>query len=104
MANAFVQLEQYSHVEPALKRLVLLVPSNPEVWYDLAGAQAVLGKATEAVKSLAVSLQLSGRRLITDPKASNLLVRAAVDGRFQSIRALPEFQKLVGTGMPENPK
>ncbi len=104
VANAFVQLEQYQHVEPALKRLVLLVPSNPEVWYDLAGAQAVLGKGAEAVKSLAVSLQLSGRRLATDPKASNLLERAAVDGRFQSIRALPEFQKLVGPGMAERPK
>jgi tetratricopeptide (TPR) repeat protein len=95
VANAYQQLGQYQRVEPALLRLVTLVPDAPEVWYDLAGAQTALGKSNEAIKSLNTAIALSNRRLAADPKASNLLAVAAADPRFLPLRALPDFQKLV---------
>ena len=94
VANAYVQLGQYQRVEPALIRLVTLVPDSPEVWYDLAATRTALGKSNEAIKSLNIALQLSNRRLAADPQASNLLVLAATDPRFLPLRALPDFQKL----------
>jgi tetratricopeptide (TPR) repeat protein len=96
VANAFVQLNQYQRAEPALRRLVTLVPNQAEIWYDLAGAQTILGKPTEALQSLRECLRLNELRLRSDPKASNLLQLAAGDPRFVSLRPLPEFQKLVG--------
>jgi tetratricopeptide (TPR) repeat protein len=95
VANAYVQLGQYQRVEPALLRLVALVPDSPEVWYDLASAQTALSKSNEAIRSLKTSIQLSNRRLAADPKASNLLALAPNDPRFLPLRALPDFQKLV---------
>jgi tetratricopeptide (TPR) repeat protein len=95
VANAYVTLGQYQRVEPALLRLVAMVPDSPEVWYDLAGAQTALGKSPEAVLSLKTSIELSNRRLAADPKASNLLALAATDPRFLPLRAVPDFQKLV---------
>jgi len=71
------------------------MPDSPEIWYDLAGAQTALGKNTEAIQSLARALQLSAVRLTSDPKASNLQALAVTDPRFQSLRGIPEFQKLV---------
>ncbi len=96
IANAYVQIGLYARAEPALKRLLKLLPESPEIWYDLAGAQAVQGKQSEALQTLGVALQLDQRRRAADPKAPNLTALAATDPRFQSLRALPEFQRLVG--------
>jgi hypothetical protein len=41
------------------------------------------------------ALELSGKRLTTQPKARNLAAELARDGRFNAIRALPEFQSLL---------
>lgn len=95
IANAYVQIGLYARAEPALQRLLKLLPESPEIWYDLAGAQAAQGKQTEALQSLGVALQLDQRRRAADPGASNLTVLAAADPRFLGLHALPEFQKLV---------
>ena len=95
VARAYVEIGQYARSEPALQRLVLLMPDSPEIWYDLAGAQTALGKTAEAIQSLARSLQLSAVRLASDPKASNLQALAVTDSRFQGLRGVPEFQRLV---------
>ncbi|MBM3878642.1 MAG: DUF2723 domain-containing protein [Verrucomicrobia bacterium] len=94
IANAYVQLGQYQRVEPALRKLVALMPERSELWYDLAGAQAAAGKTNEAVQSLTVCLELNQRQRTTDPTVSNLLPMAASDPRFQPLRSLPEFQRL----------
>ena len=94
VANGYVQLGQYRRVEPALRKLTVVAPNNPEVWYDLAGAEVVLGKPGEAVQSLQRSLTLSDQRLALNPKASNLHVMAANDPRFTALRPMPEFQQL----------
>ncbi|HNU52767.1 MAG TPA: DUF2723 domain-containing protein [Verrucomicrobiota bacterium] len=95
IAGAWVQIGQYARSELALQRLVTLMPDSPEIWYDLAGAQAAGAKNTEAIRSLQTALQLSNRRLAADSTASNLLALAAGDPRFLSLRDLPAFRQLV---------
>ena len=95
VANAYVAVGLYARAEPALQRLLKLVPDSPEVWYDLAGAQAAQNKQAEALQSLGVAIQLSRRRLQVDPKSSNLVAIAAADPRFLALRNLPEFQRLL---------
>lgn len=97
IANAYVQIGLYARAEPALQRLLKLLPESPEIWYDLAGAQAAQGKRAEALQSLGVALQLDQRRRAANPGASNLTTLAAGDPRFQGLRELPEFQRLVGS-------
>jgi thioredoxin-like negative regulator of GroEL len=97
IANAYVTLGLYGRAEPAFRRLAQMMPDNPEVWFDLAGAQAAGGKSADALQSLGVSLQLSRRRLAADPRASNLVQQAAVDPRFAGHRLLPAFQQLLGS-------
>ena len=94
VANAYVTLGQYQRVEPVLRRLVVLAPDSAEVWYDLAGAQAILGMTNVAVQSLERAVLLSNNRLITTPTASNLHSMAATDLRFLNLRSMPEFQRL----------
>ncbi len=96
IANAYVQIGLYARAEPALQRLLKLLPDSPEIWYDLAGAQAVQGKSVEALQSLGVALQLDQRRRAADPSAPNLRVLAATDPRFTNLHGLSEFQRLVG--------
>jgi tetratricopeptide (TPR) repeat protein len=96
IANAYVQIGLYARAEPALQRLLKLLPDSPEIWYDLAGAQAAQGKIPEALQTLGVALQLDQRRRATNPAASNLTTLAATDPRFLSLRELPEFKRLVG--------
>jgi tetratricopeptide (TPR) repeat protein len=95
IANAYVQIGLYARAEPALQKLLQLMPESAEIWYDLAGAQAAQGKANEALKSLGVSLQLSKRRLAADSHSSNLAETAALDGRFMGLRTNPDFLKLI---------
>ena len=100
VANAYVQLGQYGRVEPGLRRLTALMPDNPEIWYDLAGAQTALKKNAEALRSLETALRLNERRRAADPHTSNLQALAASDARFLSLHSLPQFQKLVSPGGP----
>lgn len=95
VAKAYVELNQYPRTEAALRKLVVLIPDTPELWYDLAGAQVANGLPNEALRSLAEAIQLSQKRLATDPVATNLQSLAAADARFVGLRANPEFLKLV---------
>ena len=95
VAKAFADLGQYARAEPAFKRLTTLLPDNPEIWYDLAGAQTAQGRTPEALLSLANSMTLSRRRAAAAPGSSNLHDMAATDPRFRSLRELPEFQRMV---------
>jgi hypothetical protein len=55
----------------------------------------VLGKPDPALQSLHKSLDLSAQRLKSNPTAHDLLYEARKDQHFDSLRNLPEFQKLV---------
>ena len=82
-------------LEIALERLVTVMPANPDAWFDLAAMQAMIGKSTGALRSLEQALTLSTKRREQDPKARDLRMEVMRDPRFNVLRQMPEFQKLV---------
>ena len=98
MAQIAAQLADMSRLEILLQKLVGLAPDQPEPHYDLAALEGMLGKTSEALQHLQASLDLSAKRLATNPAAPDLRARARTDPRFDSLRNLPAFQKLVPPG------
>jgi len=95
IAQLFVQINNLTKLEGALEKWVVLDPQQPDVRYDLAALQAVTSHPAEALANLKIALQESVRRLTTNPAARDLVSVAHTDQRLASLRALPEFQKLV---------
>ncbi len=95
VAQYCAQIGNLAKLEVALKKLVALAPGQPEPLYDLAALQAITGQTPVALENLKAALQLNAARIVTDPKARDLLATARTDPRFGPIRALPEFLKLV---------
>jgi len=94
-AKIFVEMSNWPKLEMTLERLVKVMPEQPETWYDLAALKSSLGKNSEALPALAHALELNAKRLQTNPAASNLVVTLRSDLRFNPLRQMPEFQKLV---------
>lgn len=94
-AQAYISMGNWPRLEFTLERLVQIMPDEPEAWYDLAALKISLGKPQEALTALARSLDNSAKRLATNPNARDLLVQVRQDARFNSLRQLPEFIKLV---------
>ena len=82
-------------LEPVIKKIVAIMPDQPEPRYDLAALEAVLGKTSDSLSNLQTSLEMNARRMQANPGASNLVSLVRNDPRFNAIRNLPEFQKLV---------
>jgi tetratricopeptide (TPR) repeat protein len=97
IAKFYADIGNFNKLETVLERIVALTPDQPEPHYDLAALKAVLGKNAESLQNLQAALDLSARRLKTNPAANDLLAQARIDPHFNSLRALPEFQKLVPT-------
>ncbi len=95
MAQIAAETGNFPKLEGILKKLVRLLPNQPEPLYDLAALEAITGKNDDAIKNLRASLDLSSKRLFTNSAARNLITEACKDPRFNNIRGLPEFQKLV---------
>jgi tetratricopeptide (TPR) repeat protein len=95
IAQFFAQMGDLPRCQAAIEKLVSLAPDQPEPRYDLAALKAVTGRQAEALQDLKTSLDQSARRLAANPKAPDLLATARTDKRLDSLRALPEFQKLV---------
>ncbi len=95
IAQTYAKMGNLTKLEAVLQKIVTLVPDQPEPWYDLAALDTILGKPDHALQSLHMSLDLSARRLKSNPTAHDLLVEARKDSRFDSLRNLPEFQKIV---------
>jgi tetratricopeptide (TPR) repeat protein len=100
-ANMYAQLGQITKVEQALQALLQANPNNPEGHYDLAAVQALQNKSPEAVDALRIALQQSAQRLTKDPKAANLYSNAVGDARFGTLRAHPDFAKLLDSFKPK---
>jgi thioredoxin-like negative regulator of GroEL len=96
LAQGYATLANVAKLESTLERLTKLMPTNPEAWYDLAVLKAGIGKSAEALSALRQALDLSAKRLQSDPKARDLLAAAKNENRFGPLRQLPEFKKLVG--------
>ena len=95
IAQYYAQLSSFGKLETALKRLVALAPDRPEPLYDLSAFQAITGQTPLALQNLKIALNMNTKRLATNPSATDLLTAARTDQRFNALRALPEFQKLV---------
>jgi tetratricopeptide (TPR) repeat protein len=95
VARAFVDMGNWPKVEAALEQLVRVMPESPEAWYDLAALRASLNKTVEAIEPLKKALDLNDKRLAVEPQAANLRISNRNDARFNALRTLPEYQKLV---------
>jgi len=95
IAQQYAQMGNLGKLEEVLQKLVVIVPDQPEPWYDLAALNAVMGQLDVALQNLGKALDLSAKRLKTNPTARDLLVEARTDHRFDALRNRPEFQKLV---------
>jgi tetratricopeptide (TPR) repeat protein len=97
-AQVYAQLLDGPRLEKTLLRLLQFVPESAETWYDLAAVQATLDKQEEALRSLRRSIELSNKRLASDPKAHDLRATASVEPRFNALRRNPEFNRLLKEG------
>ncbi len=95
LARKQFQTGNLPKLEDTLAKLTKVIPNQPEPWYDLAALKNLLGKTNEALQDLRTSLDLSTARLKTNASARDLVAEARKDQRFDSLRNLPDFQKLV---------
>jgi tetratricopeptide (TPR) repeat protein len=95
IASYYSQFANMPKLEQALEKLAALATDQPEPRYDLAALQAYLGQTAPALANLKLALDLNAARLKTNPAARNLLAQARTDAHLNSLRALPDFQKLV---------
>ena len=95
IASYYSQFSNMPKLEQALEKLASLATDQPEPRYDLAALQAYLGHTAPALTNLKFALDLNTARLKANPGARDLLAQARTDAHLNSLRALPEFQKLV---------
>jgi len=95
IAQTYAGMGNLPKLEGVIQKLTVLAPSQPEPWYDLAALETVLGKQDQALQDLSRAIDLSTQRHKTNSAARDLLLEARKDQRFDSIRNLPGFQKIV---------
>jgi tetratricopeptide (TPR) repeat protein len=94
-ASLYAALGNIPKLEAALEKLTKVMPDSPEAWYDLAALKSQLGKLPESMAALHQALDLSAKRLQRNPKAADLVATARKEERFNPLRQMPEFNKLV---------
>ncbi len=95
IAGYYSQLQNLPRLLGALQKLADLAPTEPEPHYDLAALEAYLGQTAPALTNLQVALDLNAKRLKINPAARDLLAQARTDVHLDSLRASPEFAKLI---------
>ena len=95
VVQIYAEAHNVAKFESALDKFVKVEPNSPEGWFALAGTKSGLNKPTEALAALRKALDLSAARRKANPKAPDILDEAKKDPRFNPIRNMPEFQKLV---------
>jgi len=98
IAQCYAQMGNLLKLEGVIEKLTVLAPQQPEPWYDLAALDTVLGKSDQAVQNLGRAIELSTQRLKTNSSARNLMDEARKDPRFEPLRPLPAYQKIVPPG------
>lgn len=94
-AQFFARTGNGLQLENVLDKLAAAQPQSPEAWYDLACVQCMLGKRDQALKTLRTAVDLSDRRLKSDPSARDIRAIARNEAGFSSIRASADFQKII---------
>jgi tetratricopeptide (TPR) repeat protein len=95
-AQTYAQLGDGTRLESTLRRLVEIAPNNAEAWYDYSGVLATLNQGPAAFNALENALRLSDARRAQQPTARDLRSVARTDPRFQALRTLPDWTRLVG--------
>ncbi len=95
MAQISAALGDVPKLQKTLEHMIALQPDQPEARYDLAALESITGKTNEALKSLELCVAISAKRRLTNSTARDLVNEARNDPRFNAIRNLPEFEKLV---------
>jgi tetratricopeptide (TPR) repeat protein len=95
IAQKYAEMGNLTKLEEALQKIVAIVPDQPEPWYDIAALNVIMGKPDQGLQNLSKSLDLSARRIKSNPTARDLVAEARKDPRFDSVRNRPEFQKIV---------
>ncbi len=95
VAQIFGQIGYIAGFETALRKIVAFAPDVPEHRYNLAAIEAVTGRTPAALADLKLALDLNAKRLATNPAAVDIMKYVRSDQNLNSLRALPEFQKMV---------
>ncbi|WCJ58303.1 DUF2723 domain-containing protein [Fontisphaera persica] len=95
LATAFMQLNQVPLLEQTLLRMSKVASNTAEVFYDLAGVQALQGKNTEALTHLQRAMELNQQARATNPNTKNFREEILGDGRFHNLRSHPDFLKII---------
>ncbi len=95
VADLYKQMNNLPKLEATMARMVQLLPANAEAWYDLAALRSSLGRPADSLTAISNAITISTARRATNSAAIDLLAEARKDGRFNPLRNLPEFQKLI---------
>ncbi len=86
VANQYAQMNRADWLGVALERYLQKEPNNAQVWVDYAATQVLTQKPKEGILSLRRAVELGG-----EPVREHL----RKDQRFNALREVPEFKKLV---------
>ena len=98
VAKAYADIGRLDKLEPLLEKLTTMTPEQAEVWYDYAALKAAINKPDQAIPALRRAFELNAKQLQADPQSRNLTNESNQDIRFNSLRAIPDFQQLVAPG------
>jgi tetratricopeptide (TPR) repeat protein len=95
LAQCFAQLSDFPRLKVCLEKMTALVPKQPGPRYDLAALESVMGQAANSLQDLKLALQLNAALRVSEPTAPDLITNLPNDPRFNPVRSLPDFQKLL---------
>jgi tetratricopeptide (TPR) repeat protein len=95
IAMVAAQMQDLGRLDKVLRKMVVVAPDQPEARCDLAALEAITGRSAEALSDLKIALDLNTKRLAKNPAANDMVNAVRKDTRFDAIRSLPEFQKLI---------
>ena len=91
LISAYMGLRLYEDLEGMLLRYAPVATNKHRVWFDLGATQALLGKNSEALRSLARAMELGHAA----GEADTLRKLLREDARLNRIRSLPAFRPLL---------
>jgi len=86
IAQTMANFQRMNMVEFVLQRFVEREPGVPNMWVELTAVQAALGKQDQAMQTLTRGVQTLG---------DNVRNLARQDARLESLRARPDFRRLI---------
>ncbi len=95
IAQYCAQMNNYPKLEAALRKIVEISPEQPAAYYDLAALLSLVGKNDESFTTLKTALTMNDHQRATNPSLTSLRAALQTDARFERVRNLPEFKKVI---------